>query len=318
MMVMGAMAEGESPEQVLLYTVPFWIQIHNLPTGYMAETVGRNVGNYVGEFLEYNEKNSSNFWRRYMRVRVMVDVRKPLVCRKSIKKKGAAAIMVNIKYERLGIFCYYCGMLGHAEDSCEKLYEVSEDDGVRSWGPDIRVEDNRRSRDGGSRWAGEVVSPSMQTPTKGGAAELNVALNDNQNVTVANQGAVLVGKVNRKDMMAELIKEQAKLKAVKKERIFNYAPIMGENSGVMMQATSVTAEEDEPVESDKKRLRDGRSKDTAGTNSNNTSSINPSIMQDKWDKEMIQCDETERGHETITQSSHFLSAGPGKQACREQ
>jgi hypothetical protein len=132
MLVLGAMTEGESPEQVQLNTVPFWIQIHNLPAGYMAETVGRNIGNYVGEFLEYDEKNSSDFWRRYMRVRVMVDVRKPLVCTKSVKKKGAMAVIVNIKYERIGIYCYYCGLLGHTEDSCEKLYDVQEDDGVRN------------------------------------------------------------------------------------------------------------------------------------------------------------------------------------------
>jgi len=86
-----------------------------------------------------------------MRIRVMVDVRKPLVCTKSIKKKGAAPVLVNIKYERLGIFCYYCGLLGHTEDSCEKLYAVEDDDGIRNWGPDIRVEINRRNHDGGSR-----------------------------------------------------------------------------------------------------------------------------------------------------------------------
>jgi len=40
MMVLGAMEDGESPEQVPLNTVPFWIQVHNLPVGYMAETVG--------------------------------------------------------------------------------------------------------------------------------------------------------------------------------------------------------------------------------------------------------------------------------------
>jgi hypothetical protein len=39
---------------------------------------------------------------------------------------------VNIKYECIGIYCYYCGLLGHTEDSCEKLYDVQEDDGVRN------------------------------------------------------------------------------------------------------------------------------------------------------------------------------------------
>jgi len=185
LMVLGAMEDGESPEQVPLNTVPFWIQVYNLPVGYMAETVGRNVGNYVGEFLEYDEKNNSNFWRQYMRIRVMVDVRKPLVCSKSIKKKDTSPVTINIKYECLGIFCYYCGILGHTEDSCEKLYVVQEEDGMRNWGPDIRIELNQRGRDEGSS--------SGNNPVKGGDVLLNAALNDgNQSVTIENNGAVFV------------------------------------------------------------------------------------------------------------------------------
>jgi len=55
-----------------------------------------------------------------MRIRVMVDVRKSLVCTKSIKKKGAAPVTVNLKYGRLGIFYYYCGMLRDTKYTCEK------------------------------------------------------------------------------------------------------------------------------------------------------------------------------------------------------
>ncbi|MCI04629.1 DUF4283 domain protein [Trifolium medium] len=78
MLILGPMGRGEEPEHVPLYTVPFWVQVHNLPAGYMSKTVGQNVGNYIGEFLEYDEKNTSDFWRKFMRIRVMVDVRRPL------------------------------------------------------------------------------------------------------------------------------------------------------------------------------------------------------------------------------------------------
>jgi len=61
-----------------------------------------------------------------MRIRVMVDVRKPFVCTKNIKKKGAAPVTVNLKYERLGIFCYYCRMLRHTK--------VEEDNGGEKLG----------------------------------------------------------------------------------------------------------------------------------------------------------------------------------------
>ena len=114
---------------------------------------------------------------------------------KSIKKKGAASITVHLKYERLGIFCYYCGIIGHAEDSCEKLYDVQEDNGVRNWGHDIRVEINRRGRDGGNRQWVEEGSVSGNTAVQGGEMQLNAALNAaDQNVTAENNEAVIIEK----------------------------------------------------------------------------------------------------------------------------
>jgi len=61
MMILGTMEDKVNPEQVTLNLVPFLVQMHNLSVGYMTETVGRNVGNYVGGFLEYDEKNNSYF-----------------------------------------------------------------------------------------------------------------------------------------------------------------------------------------------------------------------------------------------------------------
>jgi len=246
----------------------------------MAETVGRNVGNYVGEFLEYDEKNSSDFWRRYMRIRVMVDVRKPLVCTKNIKKKGAAPVTFNLKYERLGIFCYYCGMIGHTEDSCEKLYVVEEDDSVRNWGPDIRLEVNRRSKDDGNIWAVEERFQTGQQPVQGGETQLNAAVNDRiKTVTEERNEAVTVEENKTKDMMAELIKQQTKMKALKKERIFSYEPISAEHSMGLLQSNVVRGVEEDIVESDKKRLRDGRNKDVGGTCTIGEQSKNHNPMQ---------------------------------------
>ncbi|MCH82637.1 endonuclease/exonuclease/phosphatase family protein [Trifolium medium] len=136
----------------LINTVPFWVQVHHLPAGYISKTVGQNVGDYIGELLDYDEKNSSDFWRKYMGIRVMVDVRKPLPKSKKIKKKGAEAIIVQLQYEKLGRFCYYCGILGHTEDSCNKLYSLDDDDETRKWGLELRIEARRKTSNDGGRW----------------------------------------------------------------------------------------------------------------------------------------------------------------------
>ncbi|XVF79294.1 hypothetical protein PTKIN_Ptkin14bG0209800 [Pterospermum kingtungense] len=34
-----------------------WLHIYDLPTGYFTEKVGKQLGSFVGEFLEYDAKN---------------------------------------------------------------------------------------------------------------------------------------------------------------------------------------------------------------------------------------------------------------------
>lgn len=51
-------------------------------------------------------------------------------------------------------FFVSCGCLGHAEQHCQLVFSLENDDGVRAWGPYLRA-DNRRTVGGGSRWLRE-------------------------------------------------------------------------------------------------------------------------------------------------------------------
>lgn len=87
MLALETVAAGENPAEVKTWYVNIWIQIHNLPMGYMLETVGKQLGNFFGEFLEYDAKNNTSIWRDCMRVRIRLDTRKPLKRKKKISKK---------------------------------------------------------------------------------------------------------------------------------------------------------------------------------------------------------------------------------------
>lgn len=107
------------------------------------------------KFIEYDAKNSSSLWRTYKRIRVCVDVRKPLKSGNKIRRNGGEMKMVKFKYERMGVFCFFYGMLGHVDTSYEKLFQKDDEDGLRGWGPVLKVE---RRRNGGilrCRWLGE-------------------------------------------------------------------------------------------------------------------------------------------------------------------
>jgi hypothetical protein len=145
LLILDVLPENGVPSQVNLRFVPFWVQVHDIPTGLMSEKVGKEIANFIGEFLEYDAKNNSNYLRSYMKIRVLMDVTKPLKRQKKIKKPGGECSYIRFKYERLGNFCYFCGLLGHIEDYCEKLYSMESDDGTRLWSSELRVEKSQRT-----------------------------------------------------------------------------------------------------------------------------------------------------------------------------
>lgn len=54
--------------------------------------------------------------------RVLLNVEKPLKRRMRIKREGDGWSWLNFKYERLGTFCFVCGILGHSERECSIVY----------------------------------------------------------------------------------------------------------------------------------------------------------------------------------------------------
>jgi hypothetical protein len=52
-------------------------QIHQLPFGFMTEHIGILEGSRIGKFIKYDEYNNVGAWRKYMRVKVAMNVHEP-------------------------------------------------------------------------------------------------------------------------------------------------------------------------------------------------------------------------------------------------
>lgn len=74
--------EGERSIAVPLFFSNFWVQIHKLPDGSMSEGMARQLGNFIGQFLEYDAKILTKGFQKIMRIRVCIDVRSPLKIKK--------------------------------------------------------------------------------------------------------------------------------------------------------------------------------------------------------------------------------------------
>lgn len=143
MLVLEKLPMGVAIQNIPLYHINFWIQAHNISVGLMTELVGRHLANFVGEFLEYVASNNSSIWRRYMRLSVRVDVCLPLKKERRVKMVGGEWNTVTFKYEKLGVFCFKFGCLGHTDQRCEVILELGVDDRVGEWSMELKADPRR-------------------------------------------------------------------------------------------------------------------------------------------------------------------------------
>ncbi|KAF5452999.1 hypothetical protein F2P56_027947 [Juglans regia] len=58
---------------------PFWVQLHNLPLAAMSEELGIQFGATLGHIIKVDADSDGSAWGRCLRVRVAIDIHKPLL-----------------------------------------------------------------------------------------------------------------------------------------------------------------------------------------------------------------------------------------------
>ncbi|KAA3482762.1 reverse transcriptase [Gossypium australe] len=142
LLVLHTIQWGEDPLRIPLIKAPFWIQIHDIPIGFFSENLAIQLGNFIGEFMEYNGSNLSKENRNYMRIRVKIDVRRPLKRRKQILCYGKFSY-VKFRYERLSLFCFFCGRLGHNDSFCDAKTMLGTEVAEMGWDLSLRAQSMR-------------------------------------------------------------------------------------------------------------------------------------------------------------------------------
>ncbi|KAL8135008.1 hypothetical protein AgCh_009873 [Apium graveolens] len=100
----------------------------------------------------YDGKNNASIWVEYMRVKIKLDVRKPLKKRKKIKRKNGTEFVVSCKYERLGDFCFVCGHVTHTERFCRQNLDNRGEESLKEWGGWLRGLPRRIVNQNRSKW----------------------------------------------------------------------------------------------------------------------------------------------------------------------
>ncbi|KAL5857646.1 hypothetical protein ACOSQ3_005104 [Xanthoceras sorbifolium] len=102
--------------------VEFWVQVHNVPLVCMTKDIGLFIGRQIVEVYEIDLGATGDCYGKFLHIKILVDVRKPLRRCVRIDLDGSGTISTMLlKYERLPEFCFQCGILGHATRECLDL-----------------------------------------------------------------------------------------------------------------------------------------------------------------------------------------------------
>ena len=118
-------------ENIRMEYASLWVQIWGAPLDMFSPQVASEIGNRLGIVEEVERRRCQNELNFFMRVRVALPISKPLKRGAYIADLDGAQTWVKFKYERLPLFCYYCGFLRHDLKNCAKHFEVQKtDEGV--------------------------------------------------------------------------------------------------------------------------------------------------------------------------------------------
>lgn len=151
-LVMSRIKEGENRCCVELNTMDLWVQVHDLRAGFMTERILVEVGNFISEFVSSSPNNFIGVWRDYLRIRVTIDLTKPLKRKMKIRKSGSEWFWITFKYENPPTFCLICGILGHSDKLCNRLFTMPEQDIVKPYGEFMRAPFRRSVKPIGAKW----------------------------------------------------------------------------------------------------------------------------------------------------------------------
>jgi hypothetical protein len=108
-----------SPLDVVFDRLAIWARIPKLPTRLMRAARGFEIAKPIGIVQKVEADELGRCWGSYMRVRVEVNVNEPLLRYVTVtSSRLQTSTTYEVQYERLPLYCFSCGLLGHSALVC--------------------------------------------------------------------------------------------------------------------------------------------------------------------------------------------------------
>jgi hypothetical protein len=164
------------PTKMCFDQASFWVRMYNLPLACMGKSSGNKIGSSVGDVEEVDVLDEDAGWGEYLRVKISLDLTKPLVRGRMLHLEGRSS-WVAFKYEKLPKFCYTCGIIKHSRLGCAQQGSRAKagEGEEQQYGPWLRVPfPPRRSKGGGnSGMEGVGMRESREDQKKEGTLKMD-------------------------------------------------------------------------------------------------------------------------------------------------
>jgi hypothetical protein len=118
----------------------FWVRMFNLPLACMSKDMGMRIGSTMGDVEEVEVDEDGVGWGEYLRVRVVLDLTKPLSRGRFLHIRDKE-VWIDFKYEKIPRFCFKCGTVRHGGRGCiaPEGRKALRNGGEAQFGPWLRV-----------------------------------------------------------------------------------------------------------------------------------------------------------------------------------
>lgn len=131
---------------MVINKLDLWVQLHGMSPGFMSQRVVQDIGNYIRKYIDSDANNFIGVRRNYLRVRVSVPLDIPLKRRMKLRKIEDKWLWVSFHYEGVPTFCFICGLMGHNEKFCDKIFETPLESIEKPYGIWMKAEPRRRNQ----------------------------------------------------------------------------------------------------------------------------------------------------------------------------
>ncbi|KAJ4980585.1 hypothetical protein NE237_031422 [Protea cynaroides] len=103
--------------------VEFWVHLHNIPSELFDENMAPKLISFLRNVIQLIDGINQGQKTQFIRARTYIDICNPLRTCFNVKRKNGMEHMIKLKYERLPLYCFFCGIIGHDHFKCNLCFE---------------------------------------------------------------------------------------------------------------------------------------------------------------------------------------------------